>query len=59
MSKQVTGHLDDDVHARLSAEAERRDVAMSYLVVRAIQRMLPLWEQQDLDRLTRGEHDSG
>lgn len=40
--------LDPDVHARLVAEAERRDVSVTYLVARAVDRLLPAWEGQEL-----------
>jgi hypothetical protein len=40
-----------DLHARLENEAERRDVSLNQLVVWAVERTLPGWEQQDLDAL--------
>lgn len=34
---------------RLSKEADRRDVSVTFLVTRAVERTLPLWEKVDLN----------
>lgn len=46
-----------DLHARLVAEADRRDVSVARLVTWAVERVLPAWEATDLDRLLRRRDD--
>lgn len=51
---QTQVRLDSDLHARLVAQAERRDVSVNRLVEWAVERTLPGWEAQNLEDLTRG-----
>lgn len=34
---------------RLSKEADRRDVSVTFLVTKAVERLLPTWERVDLN----------
>lgn len=44
----VTVRLAPDMHKALEAEARRRDVSVSYLVARAVERALGVWQSQEL-----------
>ncbi len=47
-SKRVSTavRLPADLHRRLVAQAEQRDVSVNLLVTKALERVLPTWEQQ-------------
>lgn len=47
-SRQVT--IPATLHERLQAEADRRDVSVTFLASKAIDRALPVWEKIDLNR---------
>ena len=48
-SKSVT--IPAKLYERVAAEADRRDVSVTFLVSRSLERMLPNWEADNLDRL--------
>lgn len=48
-SKSVT--VASGLYERVAREADRRDVSATFLVSRALERLLPTLEAQDLDRL--------
>lgn len=48
-SKSVT--LPAKLYERVAKEADRRDVSVTFLVTRALERLLPTLEGADLDRL--------
>ena len=48
-SRSVT--IPAKLYDRVSAEAERRDVSVTFLVSRALDRVLPSWEGTDLNRI--------
>ena len=48
-SKSVT--LSSKLYERVAKEADRRDVSVTFLVTRALERLLPTLESVDLDRL--------
>ena len=45
----VSIRLPRDVHQRLVAQADRRDVSVSFLAGKAIERALAKWEQQEIE----------
>ena len=47
-SRQVT--IPASLHERLQSEADRRDVSVTFLATKAIDRVLPVWEKIDLSR---------
>lgn len=51
-SRQVT--IPTALHERLAKEATRRDVSVTFLVTRAVERVLPGLEAVDLDRMFDG-----
>lgn len=48
-SKSVT--IPAKLYERVAAEADRRDVSVTFLVSRSLERLLPTWESVDLGRL--------
>jgi predicted HicB family RNase H-like nuclease len=54
-ARQLATHVDADLHDRVIAEAERRDVSVSQLIGWAVERMLPAWEAQSVDEFARVE----
>lgn len=51
-SRQVT--IPASLHERLTQEATRRDVSVTFLVTRAVERVLPGLEAVDLERMFDG-----
>lgn len=41
--------LPSDLHERLIVQSRRRDVAVNFLITKAVERALSAWEEQNLD----------